>query len=161
MWDNCFTNMDTVVEIFDHYSDNIMSVMAFQITSLANVYSSVYSDADQRKHQSTASLAFLLRIRRSPVNSPHKWSVTRKMFPFDYVIMLTFVSILQNEERFTQWQTYIIKIDNVTTNLQSNIYHFQYSTSHNYNFIKYLQWYFPLNTENYYPYDFFRPFFTS
>ena len=27
-------------------------------------------------------------IHRGPVNSPHKWPVTRKMFPFDDVIML-------------------------------------------------------------------------
>ena len=48
----------------------------------------VYSDADQRKHQSSPSLAFVRGIRRGPVNSPHKWTVTRKMFPFDDVIML-------------------------------------------------------------------------
>ena len=46
-----------------------------------------YSDADQRKHQSSASLAFVWGIDRGPVNSPHKWPVTRKMFPFDDVIM--------------------------------------------------------------------------
>ena len=43
--------------------------------------------ADQRTHQSSASLAFVRWIHRWPVNSPHKWSVTRKMFPFDDVIM--------------------------------------------------------------------------
>ena len=43
--------------------------------------------ADQRKHQSSASLAFVWGIHRGPVNSPHKWPVTRKMFPFDGVIM--------------------------------------------------------------------------
>ena len=42
-----------------HYSDIIMDTMASEITSLAIVYSSVYSDADQRKHQSSASLAFV------------------------------------------------------------------------------------------------------
>ena len=60
-----------------------------QITSLTIVYSTVYSGADQRKHQSPASLAFVPVIHRWPVNSPHKWPVTRKMFPFDDVIMLT------------------------------------------------------------------------
>ena len=40
-----------------------------------------------KKHQSSASLAFLWGIQRRPVNSPHKWPVTRKMFPFDDVIM--------------------------------------------------------------------------
>ena len=47
----------------------------------------MYSDADQRKHQSSASLAFARGIHRWPVNSPHKGPVTRKMFPFDDVIM--------------------------------------------------------------------------
>ena len=46
-----------------------------------------YLDADQRKHQSSASLAFVWGIHRGPVNSPHKWPVARKMFPFDDVIM--------------------------------------------------------------------------
>ena len=64
-----------------------MMEMASQITSLAIVYTIVYSDADQRKHQSSASLAFVRGIHRGPVNSPHKWPVTRKMFPFDDVIM--------------------------------------------------------------------------
>ena len=71
-----------------HYNDVIMSTMMSQITSLTIVYSSVYSGADQRKHQSSASLAFVLGIHRGPVNSPHKGPVTRKMFPFDDVIML-------------------------------------------------------------------------
>ena len=65
-----------------HYGDVIMSVIASQIISLAIVYSSVYSGADQRKHQSSASLAFVREIHRSPVNSPHKGPVTRKLNPF-------------------------------------------------------------------------------
>ena len=73
---------------YSHYNDVIMGAMASQITSLAIVYSSIYSGADQRKHQSSASLAFVRRIHRGPVNSPHKWPVTRKMFPFNDVIML-------------------------------------------------------------------------
>ena len=64
-----------------------MSVMASQITSLTIVYSTVYSGADQRKYQSSASLAFVRGIHRWPVNSPHEGPVTRKMFPFDDVIM--------------------------------------------------------------------------
>ena len=62
-------------------------IMASQITSPTIVYSTVYSGADQRKHQSCASLAFVRGIHRSTVNSPHKWPVTRKMFPFDVVVM--------------------------------------------------------------------------
>ena len=71
----------------EHYSDVIMSGIASQITSLTIVYSTAYSDADQRKLQSSASLAFVRGINRGPVNSPHKWPVTRKTFPFDDVIM--------------------------------------------------------------------------
>ena len=60
-----------------------MSAMASQITSLTIFYSTVYSGADQRKHQSSASLAFVRRIHR------HERSVTRKVFPFDHVITTT------------------------------------------------------------------------
>ena len=63
-----------------HFNDVIMTAMASQITSLAIVYSSVYSGADQRKHQSSGSLAFKRGIHRGPVNSPHKWPVARKTF---------------------------------------------------------------------------------
>ena len=77
-----------------HYGDVIMGAIASQITSLTIVYSTVYSDADQRKHQSSASLAFVRGIHRGPVNSPHKWPVTRKMFPFDDAIMLLFKIII-------------------------------------------------------------------
>ena len=70
-----------------HYSDVIMDEIASQITSLTIVYSTVYSDADRRKRQSSASRAFVRGIHRSPMNSPHKWPVTRTMFPFDDVIM--------------------------------------------------------------------------
>ena len=72
-----------------HYNDVIMSAMASQITSLTIVHSAVYSGEDQRKHQSSASLAFVRGIHRWPVNSPHKGPVTRKMIPFDDVIMAT------------------------------------------------------------------------
>ena len=70
-----------------HYSDVIMSVMASQITSLTIVYSTVYSGADQRKHQSSASLAFVRGIHPWLVNSPHKRPVIQNMFPFDDAIM--------------------------------------------------------------------------
>ena len=62
----------------NHYTDVIMSAI---------VYLTVYSAADQRKHQSSTSLAFVRWIHRWPMNSPHKGPVTRKMFPFDDVIM--------------------------------------------------------------------------
>ena len=79
-----------------HYGDVTMGVMASQITSLTIVYSAVYSGTNRRKHQSSVSLAFVRGIHRGPVNSPHKGPVTRKIFPFDDVIMkvytiLTFI----------------------------------------------------------------------
>ena len=76
-----------VILLPKHYNDVIMSTVASQITSLTIVYSTVYSGADQRKHQSSASLAFVRGIHRSPLNSPHKGPVTWKNFPFDDVIM--------------------------------------------------------------------------
>ena len=65
-----------------------MTTIASQITSLTIVYSTVYSGADQRKHQSSASLAFVRGIHRWPVDSPYKEPVRRKMFQFDDVIMV-------------------------------------------------------------------------
>ena len=70
-----------------------MTTVASQITSLTIVYSIRYTDADQRKRQSSVSLAFVRGIHRGPVNSPHKGPVKRKMFPFDEVIT---VPCLQN-----------------------------------------------------------------
>ena len=71
----------------NHNGDVTMGVLASRTTSLTIVYSIVPSGADQRKHQSSASQAFVRGIHWLPVNSPHKWPVTRKMFPFDDVIM--------------------------------------------------------------------------
>ena len=44
-----------------------MGTMASQITSLTVVYSTIYSGADQRKHQSSAQLAFVRGIHRGPI----------------------------------------------------------------------------------------------
>ena len=71
-----------------HYNDVMMGAIASQITSLPIVYSIVYSDADQRKHPNSTSLAFEQGIHRGLVNSPHKWPVTRKRFPFGDVVMV-------------------------------------------------------------------------
>ena len=74
-----------------HYDDLIMGAMGSQITGLTIVYSTVYSGADQRKHQCSASLAFVRGIHREAVNSPHKWPVTRKClhlmnrYPFPFL----------------------------------------------------------------------------
>ena len=89
---NIFTVLLTSVSVccawqYFHYNDVIMSAMASQITSLTTLYSTVYSGAN-KKHQNSASLAFVRGIHQWPVNSPHKGPVTRKMFPFDDGIML-------------------------------------------------------------------------
>ena len=85
-WSSAATSPNT--ELGMHYDDVIMTMLASQITSLTVVYSIVYSGVNQRKHQSSASLAIVRAIHRGPVNFPHKWPVTRKMFPFDDVIMV-------------------------------------------------------------------------
>ena len=81
-----FHSSRVIRELF-HYTDVIMSAVASQIISLTIVYSTVYSGVDQRKHKSSASLTFMRGIHWSPMNSPHKWPVTRKMFLFDDVII--------------------------------------------------------------------------
>ena len=58
------------------YNDIIMGAMASQITSLTIVYSTVYSGADQRKHQSSASLAFARGIHRSPQRASNAENVS-------------------------------------------------------------------------------------
>ena len=70
-----------------YYGDVLMSAMVSQITNLTIVCATIYSGVDQRKHQSSVSLAFVWGIHRRPVNSPHKGPVARKMFPFDDLIM--------------------------------------------------------------------------
>ena len=84
-----------------HYNDVIMGTMASQIASLTIVYSTVYLGADQRKHQSYASLAFVRGMHQWPVNSSHKWPVTWKMFPFDDVIMvlINIASLIINQRQ--------------------------------------------------------------
>ena len=91
------TNVNDCIK-YSHYNVVTMGAIATQITSLTIVYSTVYSDAIQRKHQSSASLAF---VRGVPVTGEfpvHRWiprtgPVTRKMFPFDDVIIVQCVSL--------------------------------------------------------------------
>ena len=86
---NYLNSSDMSDKIPQHYSVVIMSTMEFPITCVLIVYSAVCSDTDQRKHQSSTSQAFVWGIHRWPVNSPHKWPVTRKVLPFDDVIMIS------------------------------------------------------------------------
>ena len=93
-----------------HYSDAIMSAMASQTSGVSIVYSTVWSGEDQINHQSSASLAFVRGIHRWPVNSPHKWPVTRKMFLFDDVIMT--LKVLQQSGKcfhlMTSWTRWLL-----------------------------------------------------
>ena len=57
-----------------------MRAMASQISGVSIVCSTVCSVADQRKHQSSASLAFMRGIHRWPVVSPYKGPITQKIF---------------------------------------------------------------------------------
>ena len=80
MWLDIHMDACTPYELFVcNYNDVIMDALASQIISLTIVYSTFYSDEDQRKHRSSASLAFVRGIHRA---------VTRKMFPFDDFIMI-------------------------------------------------------------------------
>ena len=79
-----------------------MGMLASQITSQAFVYSNVYSGADKRKYQSSASLAFLWGIHRRPVNSPHKWSVMRS---FDVLFGLHLNKRLSKQSRRRWFET--------------------------------------------------------
>ena len=76
-----------------HYSDAMISAMASEIHGVSTVYSRLCSGVDQRKHQSSASLAFVRGLHRRPVSSPHKGLVTRKMFPFDDVIVYFWIPV--------------------------------------------------------------------
>ena len=104
-----------------HYCDVITGAVASQITRLTIVYSNIYSDADQRKHQSSASQAFVRGIHRGPGNSLHKWSVTRKMFPFDDVTMFTYLRVsslgydlLLSIMVFIHWKDAVLCLNHIT-----------------------------------------------
>ena len=84
----------------NHFSDVVISATTSQITGVSVVYSAVCSGTDQRKHQSSASLAFGRGIRRWPVSSPHKGSRTRKMFPFDVIMTCSYRLVVCNRFSF-------------------------------------------------------------
>ena len=73
-----------------------MSVMVSQINSLTIVYSYVYSGTDQRKNQSSKSLAFVRGIHRWPVDSSHKEASNMENVPFDEVIMIVVLLMVVN-----------------------------------------------------------------
>ena len=86
-----------------HYSDVLMNTMESQITSLTIVYSIIYSGADQRKLQSSMSLAFVQEIYLWPMNSPSKGPVMRKTFNFDDVIKVDKYDTAQSMAMLHVW----------------------------------------------------------
>ena len=83
----------------NHHSDVIMSTMASQIIAVSIVCQSACSGANQRKQQSSASLAFMKGIHHWPVNSPRKGPATRKMFPLNDVIMAIILSCIKTHRQ--------------------------------------------------------------
>ena len=91
-----------------HYSDVILSAMVSQITGVLIVCSTVCSGADQIKHQSSTSLAFVRGIHRWP----HKGPVTRICFHImtslwiaHGILLLIFINKKNN---WQLWQGYLI-----------------------------------------------------
>ena len=83
-----YMDLDNFPRMHRCHCDVIMSTNATQITGVSIVCSTLCSGADQRQHQSSASLAFVRGTPRWPVNSPHKGPVTGQMFLFDDVIIV-------------------------------------------------------------------------
>ena len=82
----------------EHYSNDIMGAMASQIIKFTVVYTTIYSGADQRKHQSSASLAFMWRIHRWPMSSPHKGPVIQKIImKYDNDIIACLIKLNTNQ----------------------------------------------------------------
>ena len=116
-----------------YYCDDIMGAMASQITSLTIVYLAVHSGTDQRKHQSSTSLAFVRGIHRWSVNSPHKWPVTWKMFPFDDIIInygKSAVGILEKFDQAITRQTLSWSMVLIITGLSCSIFKMAYLLDH-------------------------------
>ena len=75
-----------------HYNNVIMNAIVCQITASRFFTQALIQAHIKEKNQSFASLALVRGIHRWPVNSPHKGPVTRKMFPFDDLIMILWKS---------------------------------------------------------------------
>ena len=79
---------NSTLQLLHHERDDvILSTMAYQITGVWSVYSTICPGGDGRKDQSSASMALVRGNHWESTNSPHKGPVTREMFPFDAVII--------------------------------------------------------------------------
>ena len=112
-------------DIIKHYSDLIIGAMASQITSVSIIYLTISSAGDQRKHQSSALLAFVRGNPRWTANYPHKGPVTRKMLPLGDVVMIlwshvvrllcSLIQILAWWQSDCQWgMKYVLILDGIT-----------------------------------------------
>ena len=93
-----------------NYSDIIMIVMVPPITGVSIVYPTICSGIDQRKHQSSASLAFVRGIHQWLVNCPQEGPVTWKMFPFDDIIMSLESSSFMHWDKTVPQAGYVFQI---------------------------------------------------
>ena len=106
-WSSATIVWQTIVS--SHYSDVLMGTIASQITS--QLFTQPFIQT-QIKENIKAPRHWPLcgGIHRGPVNSPHKWPVTRKMFPFHDVIMMTLRGVfrfeVQHIEAETKWPPY-------------------------------------------------------
>ena len=108
-----------------HYDDVIMSAMTSQITGVSIVCPTVCSGADERTHQSFASLAIVREIHRSPVDSPHKGPVARVGKSKWCTKMLSITMIYQRI--YPRINTAIIDIQWITANC--GYWHEKYTTN--------------------------------
>ena len=94
----------------NHYDDVIMTAIASHITSLTIVYSIVYSDTDQRKHQSSASLAFARGIHRDRWIPRTNGQLRGKCF---HLMTSSCKDTLIHCERVAYWQFTNYSVENV------------------------------------------------
>ena len=109
--------MHTELFLNSHYNDIIMGATASQITSVTIVYPTVYSGADQRRHQSSASLVFVREIHRRSVNSPQKWpvilnnqnNIIAKLLIYVHSNSLNHTRELTRKPKFNRWYGIVIR----------------------------------------------------
>ena len=135
-WNGCWAHhLWTLALLYfnvqNHYSDVIMKAMASQITSVSIVCSTVCSGIDKRKHQGPASLAFVRGLRSLVDSRGHEGPVTRTMFPFDDVIMMSHGGNLHSQYTFIKpfppqmWNSIFLLI-----RLVVSVFHFMADTCH-------------------------------
>ena len=127
-----------------HYTDVIMTTMVSQITSLTVVYSIVHLGANQRKHRNSASLTFVRGIHRGPVNSSHKWPVTRKMFPFDDVIMprcdMAFIAPVHRNKPDITYLLATVLSSGTSPEMGQSYYWYEYSSACEISLVNVVKW---------------------